>query len=803
MAAAGAAGAVEGTPGAPGSATARSEYGTPLAEGPSLAWGDPGPQPPGLLLASAGTAAPASAARASPSPEPLRPPGPPELPQPQPQPPQAQLQQPQQPQRPGPAGAAAEFPAAQALGVGRPGGPDLGGELARAQETIRRLLQELHKAESQLHAAGRAKAAAAGAEDGAGPSAGGSVTPVSTLSFTADLTGPAGGGGGGATETGSSARAGPQRPPATPGGGGRGGRRGSLNPSQKDSPTSSLRSFRKEIDGQQSIRAENRKLREQCGRQKQELQGATGRVAELEKLNRALLKQVHRHEATFTEDRYTLQTRAEVQAVEIEALEGRLRETDGKVKKVRDANHALQAKLKVLGGRLRARDDLLEQQNGALKAAVEARLALEGQAGAAVKGVAKAQRKVAHAGARGAADRAALGQAAAEVADLGNLVGVLHALLAAEREGRRGLEAQLGAARAALGRAEDKAALLAAVKGTNETKLLEFAQVVGEMTKQLANYKEFKAKAQESIQDLSEDLSHTAHSLSSVSAQARSLAAHDEAQKQETGELLLENVQLREEQAQLRQALERQVQAAQALQLDYEEELLRAERAHAEALAALGAAKDAELAALRGQAGDMLALERRKQRERQQRMQDEVEAEMEQVRGSLHRETRRTQELQDAVNRLQRENAQHQIHRAAPAKKKALEDRAVDANVPPAPGPAAPKGGPRRGSGTLLPPAPHGGPHAAANGGGRPPSPEAGPARRRTKSPRALAKARAAQKGKAKKKNIEHLKKRSRHLKQRLAQAEDHLREASAEFAATPGRAVEGDVYFSANGAVR
>ena len=165
------------------------------------------------------------------------------------------------------------------------------------------------------------------------------------------------------------------------------------------------------------------------------------------------------------------------------------------------------------------------------------------------------------------------------------------------------------------------------------------------MTKQLANYKEFKAKAQESIQDLSEDLSHTAHSLSSVSAQARSLAAHDEAQTQETGELLLENVQLREEEAQLRQTLERQVQAAQALQLDYEEELLRAERAHAEALAALGAAKDAELAALREQAGDMLALERRKQRERQQRMQDEVEAEMEQVRGSLHRETRRTQEL--------------------------------------------------------------------------------------------------------------------------------------------------------------
>ena len=62
-------------------------------------------------------------------------------------------------------------------------------------------------------------------------------------------------------------------------------------------------------------------------------------------------------------------------------------------------------------------------------------------------------------------------------------------------------------------------------------------------------------------------------------------------------------------------------------------------------------------------------------------MQDEVEAEMEQVRGSLHRETRHTQELQDAVNRLQRENAQHQIHRAAPAKKKALEDRAVDANA--------------------------------------------------------------------------------------------------------------------------
>ena len=775
--------AAEGTPGA-GSAyefeSARSEYGTPLAEGPSLAWGE---QPPGLAAAAA----------------PGNHPGPPEPPQPLPL--QPQLQQPQQPVPAAPpAHPAAEFPAAQALGVGRPGGPDLGGELARAQETIHRLLQELHKAESQLHAAGRAKAAAAGAEDGAGPSAGGSVTPVSTLSFTADLTGPAGGGG--ATETGSSARVGPQRPPATPGGGGRGGRRGSLNPSQKDSPTSSLRIFRKEIDDQQSIRAENRKLREQCGRQKQELEGARGRVAELEKLNRALLKQVHRHEATFTEDRYTLQTRAEVQAVEIGALEGRLRETDAKVKKVRDANHALQAKLKVLGGRLRARDDLLEQQNGALKAAVEARLALEGQAGAAVKGVAKAQRKVAHAGARAAADLAALGQAAAEVADLGNLVEVLHALLATEREGRRGLEAQLGAARDALGRAEEKAALLAAVKGTNETKLLEFAQVVGEMTKQLANYKEFKAKAQESIQDLSEDLSHAAHSLSSVSAQARSLAAHDEAQTQETGELLLENVQLREEQAQLRQTLERQVQSAQALQLDYEGELLRAERAHAEALAALGAAKDAELAALREQAGDMLALERRKQRERQQRMQDEVEAEMEQVRGSLHRETRRTQELQDAVNRLQRENAQHQIHRAAPAKKKALEDRAVDANVPPAPGPAA-KGGPRRGSGTLLPPAPHGGPHAAASGGGRPPSPEAGPPRRLTKSPRALAKARAAQKGKAKKKNIEHLKKRSRHLKQRLAQAEDHLREASAEFAATPGRAVEGDLYFSANEAVR
>ena len=139
-----------------------------------------------------------------------------------------------------------------------------------------------------------------------------------------------------------------------------------------------LRQFRRNIDELQAIRAENKRLREKCSRQDQELVRVRGRAEDLDRMRGELLRELHQkgENAKGPKD---LQRALLQQEEALGDLGSRLEEELGKSKKLADRCFSQKNRVQLLEKRLEARDNLIEKQNCIIREAVEGRGAAEAQ----------------------------------------------------------------------------------------------------------------------------------------------------------------------------------------------------------------------------------------------------------------------------------------------------------------------------------------------------------------------------------------------------------------------------------------
>jgi len=326
----------------------------------------------------------------------------------------------------------------------------LASELFQAKETIRSLLEELRDAEQSLSqsrapstpAPGPGGSAAIAAE-GAGsvskpqharggrgaraaPSPSAAAEPSPEIAARQDSPGSVSG----------SAPARSAWPEAS---------EGAAPQSDGSASSGGLRQFRRNIDDLQAIRGENRRLREKCARQEQDLARARGRAEDLDRIRGELLRELNR-KAGDAKGPPELQRALLQQEETLGDLGSRLEEELGKSKKLADRCFNQKNRVQLLEQRLEARDDLIEKQNRIIREAVAERAAAEELCEAHLQ-AAKSTRKLAQ---RAEAGREAAEQRlrglAAEVERLAEACGQLEAVARAEVQQRGALAAGLRAA---------------------------------------------------------------------------------------------------------------------------------------------------------------------------------------------------------------------------------------------------------------------------------------------------------------------------------------------------------------------